>query len=530
MAISERFGDVGGETGLAKKASEAQPKPASRFVFVGLLLVAVALFIVAGWLAFAPADRAGVNADAAGVQATADDAAAKPTYPNVVIFLIDTLRADRVGVYGYDKPTTPRLDALVAESVIFEQCSAPAPWTLPSVVSLLTSTFACEHRVVVDGQRIAPSLEPLAARLKEAGYATASFLANAYAGPMSGLDRGYDTCQSVRFVDGKLVDAWLNTVPADRPFHLYLHNIEPHNPYNAPARLLQQFGDVSDDTKGLVRERYLGYRKLTRADFAARRPIGTTDNTAEQAEAMRRLDALKQEIDILYDAVVRHADERLGSVIDVLKRRGLWDNTLFVATADHGEELGEHGGWQHDHSVCEEMIRVPLIVHFPGGRFAGRRVGDVVSLVDVMPTVFEFMGRSEWATGCRGVNLLPAVEGRRLPEGAGYRLTSIRINRKKYYRPYKQTRGDLNLVIRRDGYKGIWNAELQTLELYDLKADPFERSDLADQHADLAGSMQRFARAWLQGCGVGAAEQPAVRPEDLDDETLENLRSLGYVE
>ena len=517
---------------MARKVSDVRPKPARRVIVPGLAILALGLIVYAVWLAQSPVEPRdlGSGPPDSAASASADSEAAAATGPNVVIFLIDTLRADRVGAYGYDKPTTPRLDALAAEGVVFEQCSAPAPWTLPSVVSLLTSTFACEHRVLVDGQRIAPSLEPLAARLKKMGYTTASFLANPYAGPMTGLDRGYDTCQNVRFVDGKLIDTWLDTAPVDRPFHLYLHNIEPHNPYHAPARLVQRFGSVSEETKQLVKERYLGYRRLTRVDFAARCPIGTTDNTADQTEAMRQLDALKPEIDILYDAVVRHADVRLGSVIDVLKRRGLWDNTLFVATADHGEELGEHGGWQHDQSVYREMVHVPLIVHFPGGRFARQRVKEVVSLVDVMPTILEAMGRPELAGGCRGVNLLPAIEGRGLPQAAGYRPTSIRINRKKHYRPYQQTRGDLNLVIRRDNYKVIWNVEPQTLELYDLSIDPFERSNLTEQYSDLAGSMERFARAWLDRCGSDTADQPAARLEDLDEQTLENLRSLGYVE
>jgi arylsulfatase A-like enzyme len=497
-----------------------------------MAVLALGLIGYAAWLGSSPVRPSDASRGTAepgdAAPATPEPTTSGP--PNVVIFLIDTLRADRVGTYGYDKPTTPRMDALAAESVVFEQCNAPAPWTLPSVVSLLTSTFACEHGVLVDGQRIAPQLEPLAARLGQAGYFSASFFSNAYAGKMSGLDRGFDSSKNVRFVNGQLVETWLDAAPTDRPFHLYLHNIEPHNPYNAPDRLVQQFGAVSPETKELVKECFLGYRKLTRVDFAARRPVGTTDNTAEQAEAIRRLDSLKREIDVLYDAVTRHADERLGSVIDVLKRRGRWDNTLFIVTSDHGEELGDHGGWQHDHTVCEEMIHVPLIVHFPGRRFAGRRVDDVVSLVDVMPTILEAIGRSDLLEGCRGVNLLPMIESGDLPEAANLRPTAIRINRKKYYRPYKETRGDVNLVIRQGHYKGIWNAEPQTLELYDLSTDPREMSDLSQRDPERAGLMERFARAWLDLCGSGASDPTTSHPDDLDEQTRENLRSLGYLE
>jgi arylsulfatase A-like enzyme len=490
---------------------------------VVLLAVTAGLLGVAGWIATRP------GSPGAGSASGGRSVGLGGATPNVVIFLIDTLRADRVGAYGYDRPTTPHLDALAAVGVVFEQCNAPAPWTLPSVVSLLTSTFPCEHGVLVDGQRVGESHRPLAARLKEVGFATASFYANAYAGPMSGLDRGCDVAQGMRYVDGQAIDQWFEGRPGS-PFYLYVHNIEPHNPYMAPDRLVSHFGSVSAETRQLVMQRYLDYRKLTRHDYSAKLPVGTTDNTAEQAEAMRLLDELKDEIEVMYDAVVRHADERVGSVIEVLRRRRVWDNTLLVVTADHGEELADHGGWQHDQSVYEELVRVPLIVRFPGDRFAGRRVQGVVSQVDLTPTILDAVGRPELASGCRGTSLLPLLDGGAQRDFDDLAITALRINRKKYYRPYKETRGDFNVVIREGGFKGIWNVETQTFELYDLAVDPLEQVDLAEGSGDRTASMQRFARAWLDACTGPEAGQTPVHPEELDEESLENLRSLGYVE
>ncbi|MFQ5490931.1 MAG: sulfatase, partial [Phycisphaerae bacterium] len=344
-------------------------------------VAALGLFAWAGWMASKPVEPSDPD--------QADDAQVESaTQPHVVIMLIDTLRADRLGVYGYGLTTSPNIDALAGESVVFEQCSAPAPWTLPSVASLLTSTFVCEHGLTVDKQKLAGGLIPLAERLKPLGYATASFFANFYAGPLSGLDRGYDLAKSVRFAAGAEISPWLDTVPS-RPFHLYLHNIEPHNPYNAGDRFVQPFGQVLADDKELVKQAYLAYRRLTRADYAAKRRVGTTDNTSEQDAAMARLASIKPTIDVLYDAAVRKADFRVGRIIDLLKRRNLWDNTVFILTSDHGEELGDHGGWLHDQSVYEELLRVPLMVHFPGGRFAGRRLAESVSLIDVMPTILD---------------------------------------------------------------------------------------------------------------------------------------------
>ncbi len=505
-----------------------RPTDAGKARLNPVLIVLCALVLAVGaWVLLRPpgSDASGTGASTA----TRETASAEATPPNVVIFLIDTLRADRLGTYGYGSPTSPHMDALAEEGVVFEQCGAAAPWTLPSVVSLLTSTFPCEHRVLVDGQRVAQSIKPLAERLKEAGYTTASFYANAYAGAVTGLDRGCDVSRSVRYTDGRSADAWLATI-GKGPFFLYAHNIEPHNPYNAPDRLIQHFGAADAEVKKRVMRAYLDYRKLTRADFAAKRPVGTTDNTAAQTRALQALDALKPQIDVLYDATVRQADARMGGVIAALKRRGLWDNTLFIATADHGEELGDHGGWQHDQSAYEELLRVPLVVHFPRGKHAGRRVREAVSLVDLMPTILDAAGKNDLAVDCRGTSLLPLLEGGQLPSRDEFLVTGLRMNRKKYYRPYKQSRGDDNVVVRQGTLKGIWNVEVDGFELYDLQNDPLEQNNLFDRRAELAAAMTEYARSWLERCGRGVVEGEPLHADEMDDETLKSLRSLGYVE
>ncbi|MCP4250528.1 MAG: sulfatase [bacterium] len=497
----------------------------------GIGLVAVVLVVWWVW-SRTPADPAdSVTRSGEGVASTTGTGAAPIVDPdaNVVIFLIDTLRADRLGAYGYPQATSPHMDALATRGVVFEQCTAPAPWTLPSVVSLLTSTFVCEHGVIVDRQKIRDEMEPLAARLKRAGYTTAAFYANSYAGPMTGLDRGYDHHQSVRAADGDTVGPWLDQVGSGR-FFLYVHNIEPHNPYAAPDRHVRRFGQVGTETKRMVQERMLGYRKLTRVDFAAGQNVGTTDNTAAQEETMGAIAALREDIDVLYNAAVRQADERVGSVIQALKQRGQWENTLFILVSDHGEEMGDHGGWQHDQSVYEEMVHVPLIVRFPKSRFAGRRVEQVASLVDVAPTILAFIGRDDLTSGFRGRNLLPRIQTREAPGADEPAVTSMRINRKKFFAPYRRTRGEINVVVRQDSWKGIWNAEVPGFELYNLAADPTEQSDLAGSQATIAASLRDFAQQWLQTCGIPSDDVAPGGLEGLDAETLENLRSLGYIE
>jgi len=449
---------------------------------------------------------------------------------NIVIFLVDTLRPDRMGIYGYPKPTTPNIDALAQESVVFEQCYAPASWTLPSVVSILTSTFSCEHGVVVSRQVVNEEFEPLAVRLKKVGYTNLSLYANPHVGPISGLNRGYDICERFQHIDGKLVDDWLKKSPPE-PFHLYIHNVEPHNPWVPPPQLIRIFGNEPPQNRQTVLKLYTDYRISTRVSYQEEHGLDSQESTEIIKSNFEKLMKFKPHIDVHYDAAVRLADERVGSVINVLKQRKLWDNTLFILISDHGEEFGEHQGWQHDQSVYEELVKVPLIIHFPAGQFAGRRVKDVLSLVDLTPTIYDYLNQAKLMAGLRGSSLMPRIEGGVPPEPRNFTLPAIRINKQKYYRPYKETRGDKNIVIRQGSWKGIFNAEHDCMELYNLSQDPREQVNLSSQHANIASEIHNHAKAWLATCTERAAKRTPTRFDTpLDEGTLESLRSLGYVD
>ncbi|MFQ5805212.1 MAG: sulfatase [Phycisphaerae bacterium] len=450
---------------------------------------------------------------------------------NIVIFLIDTLRADRLGVYGYERrPTSPRTDALADESVVFEQAYAPSPWTLPTLVSLLTSTFPCEHNVLHNRHRLGDSFDPLAVRLKPLGYTTISLYANPFASPRFGLGRGYDVIVDLNRAqsDGQTVAAALDGCPT-APFFLYLHNTEPHNPYDYAPPHTDGFRDIPAQTRKWFDKQNTAYRRLSRVDFANKRSLGTTDNTAEQDRVLAALRSKLDDYRELYDAAVRAADRRLGSVIDVLKSRKLWDNTLFIILADHGEEMAERGGWLHDQSVYEELMRVPLIVRFPRGEYGGHRLRSVVSLVDVLPTIIDYLQEPELLHGTRGRSLMPLVRGEQPDEDRNFKIPGMRMNRKKYYRPWKESRGDTNLVVRRGDWKGIWNAEIDTFELYDLPNDPQEQHDVSAEHTELVSAMLRAARSWYEDCGSRAAETEEA-PQQIDEQTLRSLRSLGYID
>jgi arylsulfatase A-like enzyme len=446
----------------------------------------------------------------------------------VVIYLIDTLRADRLGAYGYDKPTSPRLDRLARESVLFEQVYAPAPWTLPSVTSILTSRWPCEHGVTRRGLALNPGLRTLAERLQDLGYATGSFYQNDFAGPAAGLTRGF---QVAEYRDPRTPNLAADTRAfleraGTQPWFLYLHTVEPHGAHLTPDRFIRRFGHVSVEHRAWYRDRWLAYRQLLALPPARAGAPPPPDNTAAIEQTMAQLAAMRATISRLYDAAVRAADDSLGQVVDALRDRGLWDRTLFIVMSDHGEEFAEHGGWFHDQSVYEELVRVPLLVRFPAGRHGGRRVAARISLLDVMPTVLEVLHHPEGCAGCRGTSLVPLLEG--APAVADPAVASIRINESSRYRGFEERRGNLNVVMRESAWKGIWNADPRTLELYDLAADPGETRNLAATEPARSEQMIGHASQWLAGCRAALQAPGLVDEASMDDDTRIRLRAMGY--
>ena len=451
--------------------------------------------------------------------------------PNVVIFLIDTLRADRLGAYGYDKATSPNFDELTKTSVLFTEANAPAPWTLPSVVSLMLSSFLSEHGVVRDRDVIAPNAPTLAGRMKQLGFSTASYFENPYVGPLSGLDRGFDLCRDVDEHPGpKVVAEWLETAP-DGPFFLYLHNTIPHDPYQPAPEFLAPFGEVSDLEVQKISEIQDAYRALTRGNRPGSRH-GREDTSPQQTEHMRELETRRDSINALYDGEVLQVDNTIGEVVRELKEYGVWDNTVFLIVSDHGEEMGEHGGWEHDHSVYEELVRVPFLMHFPGDEFGGTRIDAPVSLIDVMPTLLDYVGAPELASECSGrsiMDLVRASSDGALPAQLEPRVTAYRFNMKKFYAPFDEQRGDENIVVRDGEWKGIWNVGRDTFELYDLKTDRGEERDLADSEPERAAALQAVALARRERDAMRRSARTDGTPVEMTDDEREKLRALGYL-
>jgi len=451
-----------------------------------------------------------------------------PQPPDVVLFLVDTLRWDWTQPGGFDRETTPNLSKLAQQSVVFEQASSAAPWTLPSVVSLFTGKHLAEHNVVHDRLRMAASTVTFPQLLQEWGYQTASFHRNPYAGGKWGIKRGFDqTTLTSGQTDRTLLAEFFSNLTA-MPFLLYVHNTEPHDPHVVRKKFMGTFDEVPSGFLKEYGELVEVYRQSTREDYVKKNELGTIDNTEIQQKWIDRLDLRTEEIRNLYSVSVRDADDHLGDVIAGLKEQGRWKNTLFIMVADHGEELGDHGGWQHDQSAYQELIHVPLIVRFPGDEYAGKRIPTPVSLVDVMPTILEAVKCPLERPAMSGISLMPLIRGDADPSGE-MRLVSIRNNKKKYFKPYKEGRGDLNVVVRKGFLKAIFNIEPNTLELFDLAADPGETQDLAQELGPEAAALKLFAARTYAEMLKRSDQAQAGNLDDQSADVLQALKDLGYV-
>ncbi|MDP8225909.1 MAG: sulfatase [Candidatus Lernaella stagnicola] len=314
----------------------------------------------------------------------------EPAPANVVIISLDTLRADRLGAYGYPRGLTPHLDKFAAEAVLFEQCIAPAPYTAPSHASLFTGVIPSDHgcflrrgqKTVQMSEKINRAVRTAAEMMQQAGYRTASVNGGLQVSPVFGFDRGfadYDCDTERRFDEASRLA--LEKLTKDR-FFFFLHSYEIHAPYRPPADDLARLGS------------YEGPLDPTRIDGE--------DLVNIHYQKIKLSGADQQHVINCYDAEVISADRGVGRFLDGLAARDLYDDSLIVVTSDHGEELGEHGKWAlHSHTLYDELLHVPLLVKFPKGRFGGTRVPEQVRLIDVLPTIVAAIGLDapDYATG-----------------------------------------------------------------------------------------------------------------------------------
>jgi arylsulfatase A-like enzyme len=440
----------------------------------------------------------------------------RPHAESFVLIVIDTLRADHLGAYGSRRNLTPSLDALAVESVVFENSIATSAWTRSSIASMLTSQFPSPLGVLGRKDAIPASVPTLAEVFSRHGYATFGVTTNGNAGASVGFAQGFDgfvypelkrsypgdaTMYPAEGVTQTALE-WLAKRDPQRPFFLFLHYTDPHDPY-LPHEGLLPFPEP--------RGRYNGSRaQLRQMDHASRRG--------------ELLPADRARIRYLYAAEVKYCDIWIGKLIEGLNKLAVWDDLMLVVTADHGEGLWDHDYRGHGRDLYEEMIRVPLLVRYPGwSRDPAARITEPVSLVDLAPTFLATAGIPAPAE-FRGRDLWPLIAGKtRPPELSGIyaelgldkvHLESVRVDSHKLIRDRERPADDDSAY-----------------QLFDLAADPGEKQDLNAQASASENGLRASLAAWRAALADQAVivKQGAPLPE-LSLADLESMKALGYLD
>ncbi len=394
---------------------------------------------------------------------SAADAAQAPGGYNVVMVLMETLRPDHLGCYGYGRATSPNIDKLAAEATVFENAYSQSSQSLVSAASVFTGLYPPSHGVTNVDQRLDPALPTLAGELKRRGYRTAAFTSGFFLNRGFGLDSGFD-----EYDDSKDFGTLADVVPGarkwlrknkDKPFFLLVHGYDAHAPYRAPKKFLEKF---KAGYAGQLAEVPLDYNLSDRI---------WQDGLYEDFHLKKRVAALERsDVEYIvsqYDGAVLYADSKIGELLGALEEQGLKERTIVVLLSSAGEALMDHGTIisSFHGGLYDEGIHVPLLVRAPGS--APSRVKAAVQLVDVMPTVLDLLAFSSTAPA-QGVSLKPAMGGKTPPDRTVYAQTlSLRTGA-----PYVGIR------------KYPWKLFLEdgSYELYDLAGDPAEQLNAASEN------------------------------------------------
>jgi len=419
--------------------------------------------------------------------------------PDLFVYLVDTLRADRLGGLGGSPSPTPEADAFAEESIRFLRAFAQSPWTRSSIASLFTGRTPAAHGVVEIEDALPSRWTTLAEALRAAGYRTVGFMTNRNSGAEFGFQQGFGEFVSLPSWQADAVNeqvfAWLDAQRGtDRPLFVYVHTIDPHSPYDPPEV----------------------FRRLYAPDVPEG-PIASVEWFEKVHEGeLRPSPTERGHLEALYNGDVAANDAAFGDFLSKLRSRELFEGSAVLFTSDHGEEFGEHGGYEHTHALYDESLRIPFLLKLPGAaNRPGSRLSAIAQHVDVMPTLFAIAGL-RLPVEVDGRSLLPAIREEEVSVAPVYAQTFRRPDGRQLvaglHWPWK---------LIRERRAAEWTGHM---ELYGLEDDPEEREDLADELPQrrrfLASDLEEHVEANRGRVSPGRVE--------IEGDLQEQLKALGY--
>ncbi|MFQ6104930.1 MAG: sulfatase [Candidatus Glassbacteria bacterium] len=427
-----------------------------------------------------------------------DSRVCSPDGPNVVLIIVDTLRADHLGCYGYGSKTTPHIDALSLDSIVFKNAICPAPWTSPSVGSIITSQYPTVLGFEDTAIKFSDKFITLAEIFRDNNYETKGIISHTLISSALGFDQGFDSYDERNAKGHDYISSPSVTQKAisyvrehrDSRFLLFLHYFDPHYNYIQHVRY----------------DYYPGYRGPLYSDqsIVELRRIAPTLTSDD-------IDYLKA----LYDSEISFTDEYIGEFIYRLKELGLYNNTLIVFTADHGEEFSERGDhWiGHTKTLYQELIHVPLMIKLPDSS-KHEIIDEYVGLIDLMPTIVEYAGLE--------------IPKQYTYEGEIIDISNMDESGNRMIFSETRKRSELQSVVWR-GWKLIYDEQENTSQLFNLQDDSRELKDVAFENDAVSEEMKKFLERWQLSAQSKKSPTKPKQP-DFTDEQLEYLRSMGYIQ
>ncbi len=451
----------------------------------------------------------GVRGDRGGFRGAAGPVVHPPKPKRVILITVDTLRGDHVSAFGYPRETTPNIDKMLKrEGIGFEAAHSASSWTLPSSVSLFTSLRPDVHEVEDREQTLHPDVPTLAGAFSDNRWESAGFITHVYVSSLFGLNSGFDEFHELsidwKFREGKQLRAnelnqnvfpWLEA-NRDKSFFLYLHYFDPHWDYDPPPPYDTKFVDPAYEGPATGSWQYI-------QKFVPKTELMPDEDLAQ--------------VIALYDGEIAFTDHHLGKLFEYLKSLKMWDDTLLVVLADHGEELQDHDSVHHIRTLYEEVLHVPLIFKLPGGRPNGwpERVKARVSTLDVAPTLLDIAG----------IDIPKSFQGKSLLS----LLNHDGPDRRVFARTMRHRSDSMALIV--DGKKLImpFGRKKAQKELYRLEKDPLEKRSVIKNYPATAKKMSDEIHALVSVGASGLGLPGAGEDAELTEEQKKMLKALGYM-
>ena len=446
---------------------------------------------------------------------------------NIVLITIDTLRADHLSCYGYERETTPNIDKIASKGFVFKDVIAPSSWTSPSMVSLFTSVYPINHGIVkgfiqekkiVNQEVFSDELITLAEILRSRGYATFGVASNLHLCEDYGFARGFDYFKCLSFHPApsvnKTLSLWEKEIGEADKFFLWLHYFDPHHYYRARSPWIEQYAPES-----LTHE--LKLYKKSKEELFALIPM-----LREEDKALSNLVAL-------YDSEVNYVDYHIGEII---QKFGFDEDTLLIITSDHGEEFLEHGMLGHAHNLYGETIDIPLIIRLPGQE-EGETIDRQASLLDIMPTILtlfeiplseQILGESLLTKKGQVRELPDRILFSELQKG-NHNMKAILTSEWKYIHNRKGTIEKIYDWVKKalkEDWRYLFNYEDPVVGLYNRKQDPHEKENLIKENSSVSATLKEQLLQWVNTSHSYPATKITVSPSQ---ELQDKLKALGYI-